>query len=200
MALIRATCEDCGDVELRAPQLKAMRIIDEVHGIEKDQYRFNCPCCKLTQIRNTDSQTNFVLRAAGVEFQQIRITSDRIQEPMLDLITPNEYLDLISNRPNALSLFDLEIEVFLRDPISFSSVIAKEINSPSSNVLISPTIESRLEAKTSAEPMKANIPAAEINKKDLPLEPNGLSIEEIRQIFSQPTDSISRVLHFPLIF
>lgn len=62
MALIRATCSDCGDVELRSRDLKVRRCRDT----EAATYLFRCPTCDMIEVRSAEPHVVDVLLAAGV--------------------------------------------------------------------------------------------------------------------------------------
>ncbi len=84
MALIRASCENCGDVELRSHNSRAddrgtkMRIgqiyLNEVTTREEvsfHQYVFKCPACRQVMTRVADENVSSVLIAAGVIVRRI---------------------------------------------------------------------------------------------------------------------------------
>lgn len=62
MALIRATCSDCGDVELRSRDLKVRTSIETGDST----YIFRCPVCRMIEVRPAESHVVDVLLAAGV--------------------------------------------------------------------------------------------------------------------------------------
>lgn len=62
MALIRATCTDCGDVELRSRDLRVRRCTDT----DTTTYLFRCPHCSMMEVRPAESHVVDVLLAAGV--------------------------------------------------------------------------------------------------------------------------------------
>lgn len=62
MALIRATCSDCGDVELRSPGLQ-LRVCAETGAAT---YIFRCPTCTMAEVRPAKSDVVEALVSAGV--------------------------------------------------------------------------------------------------------------------------------------
>ncbi len=62
MALIRATCSDCGDVELRSLDLRVRTCIDN----SRSTYLFRCPVCRMIEVRTAEEHVVDVLLAAGV--------------------------------------------------------------------------------------------------------------------------------------
>jgi len=63
MAGIKATCERCGDVELRISEVTVRRCIETDDG----SYRFSCPTCAITTIKSIARRTVDLLIAAGVD-------------------------------------------------------------------------------------------------------------------------------------
>lgn len=62
MAFIRATCSDCGDVELRSYDLSLRKCVDT----QAATYSFRCPRCQMTEVRSADPDVFEVLVSAGV--------------------------------------------------------------------------------------------------------------------------------------
>ena len=60
MALIRATCSDCGDVELRSRDLRVRTCTDT----EGATYLFRCPVCRMIEVRPAEPHVVDVLLAA----------------------------------------------------------------------------------------------------------------------------------------
>ena len=63
MALIRATCSDCGDVELRSRDLRVRTCADT----DEATYLFRCPVCRMIEVRPAEAHVVDVLLAAGVD-------------------------------------------------------------------------------------------------------------------------------------
>lgn len=64
MALIRATCSECGDIELRSRDLTVRTCID---SSAKSQYHFRCPVCRMTEVKVCDDGIVKILVNAGVK-------------------------------------------------------------------------------------------------------------------------------------
>ncbi len=62
MALIKATCSDCGDVELRSKDVQVRICLDSAEA----SYLFRCPVCRMVEVRDAESHVVDVLLAAGV--------------------------------------------------------------------------------------------------------------------------------------
>jgi hypothetical protein len=63
MALIRATCSDCGDVELRSRDLRVRTCSDT----DEATYLFRCPVCRMIEVRPAESH---VVDVAGSRCRQ----------------------------------------------------------------------------------------------------------------------------------
>jgi len=61
--MIRATCETCGDVELRVTDFQVLLCATTNEG----SYVFRCPICRLAVSKPADARIVDVLIAAGVE-------------------------------------------------------------------------------------------------------------------------------------
>ncbi|MFO0955684.1 MAG: hypothetical protein U0526_04105 [Candidatus Saccharibacteria bacterium] len=70
MALVRATCDSCGDVELKSHDIWTNRITDGAVTILR-QYGFQCPACRQFTLRPADEHVISVLRATGVVMREI---------------------------------------------------------------------------------------------------------------------------------
>ncbi len=62
MTTIRASCEDCGDVELGIEEVRVRICADD----ERATYSFTCPTCRLTVVKPTDDRAVQLLMDAGV--------------------------------------------------------------------------------------------------------------------------------------
>jgi hypothetical protein len=62
MATIRASCEDCGDVELTTADVRVRVCIDDNRG----EYSFRCPGCVMTVVKPAEPRTIDLLVASGV--------------------------------------------------------------------------------------------------------------------------------------
>ena len=83
MALIRATCSECGDVELRSRDLQVRICGDTGDGT----YLFRCPVCRMTEVKNADDQVVDILAAAGVKCVEWRLPAEMTERPTGEPIT-----------------------------------------------------------------------------------------------------------------
>lgn len=61
--VIKASCQDCGDVELRVNDLR-VRVCTEV---EAGSYVFRCPTCQMSVVKPAEPRIVDMLVASGVE-------------------------------------------------------------------------------------------------------------------------------------
>jgi hypothetical protein len=64
MATIRASCANCGDVQLTTADVTVRMCVSTDEG----EYRFECPLCEDLVVRHAEQRTIDLLLAAGVEF------------------------------------------------------------------------------------------------------------------------------------
>lgn len=87
--LIRATCSDCGDVELGTRDL-LVRLCEDT---ESGTYVFRCPCCANPVVRPADRSTIDVLVSSGCKLEVWNMPAE-----LLELRPPGKafcYDDLI---------------------------------------------------------------------------------------------------------
>jgi hypothetical protein len=89
MALIRATCSDCGDVELRSRDLKIRRCRDT----EAATYLFRCPTCAMIEVRSAEAHVVDVLLAAGVHSTDWSLPAELGERQRGAPITHDDVLD-----------------------------------------------------------------------------------------------------------
>src|SRR6476659_984638 len=64
MATIRASCTDCGDVELTTAEVKVRVCTADNQGT----YSFRCPLCTMTVVKSAEPRTVDLLVASGVAY------------------------------------------------------------------------------------------------------------------------------------
>jgi hypothetical protein len=89
MAVIRATCTDCGDVELRSRDLFLRRCRDTGAAT----YHFRCPACTMVEVRPAEPKVVEVLRAAGVACTEWDLPAELLEPHHGSLITHDDVLD-----------------------------------------------------------------------------------------------------------
>jgi hypothetical protein len=89
MALIRATCSECGDVELRSRDLEVRICSDNATST----YLFRCPVCRMTEVKPADEQIVDILIAAGVRCVEWRLPAELAERPVGAPINHDDVLD-----------------------------------------------------------------------------------------------------------
>ncbi len=72
MATIRASCPDCGDVELTTSDVHVRICDDNNHGT----YSFRCPHCRMVVVKSAETRTIDLLVASGVAFTTWRLPAE----------------------------------------------------------------------------------------------------------------------------
>ena len=90
VALIRATCSECGDIELRSRDLQVRICGDTGDGT----YLFRCPVCRMTDVKNADDHVIDILAAAGVKCVVWRLPAELSERPAGEKITHDDVIDL----------------------------------------------------------------------------------------------------------
>ncbi len=62
MSMIRATCNDCGDVELTTADVTVRVCTHDESGT----YHFRCPSCRMTVVKSAEARVVDLLVASGV--------------------------------------------------------------------------------------------------------------------------------------
>lgn len=89
MALIRATCSDCGDVELRSRDLKVRVCRDN----QSATYLFRCAVCRMIEVRPAEDHVVDVLLAAGVPCTEWNLPAELGEPHYGDSIDHDDVLD-----------------------------------------------------------------------------------------------------------
>lgn len=89
MALIRATCSDCGDVELRSRDLRVRTCVENSQAT----YLFRCPVCRMIEVRPAEQHVVDVLVAAGVREERWHVPAELAERPNGATINHDDVLD-----------------------------------------------------------------------------------------------------------
>ncbi len=89
MATIRASCPDCGDVELTTSQVNVRICDDDKTGT----YSFACPVCSTTVVKPAETRTIDLLVASGVRFSTWRLPAELYESKTGAPITHDDLLD-----------------------------------------------------------------------------------------------------------
>lgn len=72
MATIRATCTDCGDVELTSDDVIVRVCVDDGRG----SYTFRCPACRMAVAKPAEPRIVEMLIASGVRLDRWRLPAE----------------------------------------------------------------------------------------------------------------------------
>ncbi len=89
MALIRATCCECGDVELRSRDVRVRTCAETGAG----SYMFRCPICRMIEVKSADDQVVDVLVSAGINLEMWHLPVERCDDRTRPAINHDDALD-----------------------------------------------------------------------------------------------------------
>lgn len=89
MATIRASCSDCGDVELTTADVH-VRICDDNN---RGAYAFRCPHCSMMVVKPAEPRTIDLLVASGVSFTTWRLPAELHETHSGEPINHDDLLD-----------------------------------------------------------------------------------------------------------
>ncbi len=89
MATIRASCTDCGDVELTTADVQ-VRICDDTNA---GTYSFRCPHCRMTVVKSAETRTIDLFVASGVSFTTWRLPAELSEPRIGEPISHDDLLD-----------------------------------------------------------------------------------------------------------
>lgn len=86
---IRASCEECGDVELHVDDVLVRVCIDDDAG----SYVFRCPSCEMSVVKDAEPRVVELLVASGVELTAWSIPSELFEAHDGPAFTHDDLLD-----------------------------------------------------------------------------------------------------------
>ena len=89
MATIRASCPDCGDVELTTSDVRVRVCLDDDRG----EYRFTCPICAMGVVKPSAHRTMDLLFASGVEMDTWTLPAELFEARSGRQINHDDILD-----------------------------------------------------------------------------------------------------------
>jgi hypothetical protein len=89
MATIRATCGDCGDVELTTADVRVRVCLDDNAG----SYHFRCPSCQMAVVKPAEPRIVDLLAASGVEVFMWRLPAELFEARFGPRIDHDDLLD-----------------------------------------------------------------------------------------------------------
>ena len=89
MATIRASCPDCGDVELTTRDLTVRVCLEDNQG----SYAFRCPTCRMAVVKAAEQRIVDLLVASGVRLDEWRLPAELTEPRVGDPINHDDLLD-----------------------------------------------------------------------------------------------------------
>lgn len=89
MATIRATCADCGDVEMTSDDVIVRVCVDNGQGA----YAFRCPECSMAVSKPAENRVIELLIASGVRLDRWRLPAELDEVRSGDAIDHDDLLD-----------------------------------------------------------------------------------------------------------
>jgi hypothetical protein len=87
--VIKASCHDCGDVELAVRDLSVRVCAEGEHG----SYVFRCPTCQMSVVKPAEQRIVDLLVASGVELIQWRLPAELFETHHGAPITHDDLID-----------------------------------------------------------------------------------------------------------
>jgi hypothetical protein len=134
MATIRATCGDCGDVELTTADVRVRVCLDDNAG----SYHFRCPHCEMAVVKPAEPRIVDLLAASGVEVSMWRLPAE-LREPRFgpridhdDLLDFHELLESDGWFDDLKAVMDQQADAHLatelRDDFDFDAELGAELD------------------------------------------------------------------------
>jgi hypothetical protein len=87
--VIKASCHDCGDVELGVADLR----VRVCHDVSVGSYVFRCPTCQMSVVKPAEPRIVDMLVASGVELVQWRLPAELFEPRGGEPITHDDLID-----------------------------------------------------------------------------------------------------------
>jgi hypothetical protein len=87
--VIKASCQDCGDVELRVNDLR----VRVCRAVETGSYVFRCPTCQMSVVKPAEPRIVDMLVASGVELVQWELPAELFEAHPGSPITHDDLID-----------------------------------------------------------------------------------------------------------
>jgi hypothetical protein len=88
MATIRASCPECGDVELTTADMTVRVCAEDQRG----SYVFRCPACRMTVTKGAEQRIIDLLVSSGVKLEMWRLPLELLERPIGALLTHDDLL------------------------------------------------------------------------------------------------------------
>lgn len=107
MATIRASCQQCGDVQLTTADVTVRVCVSNEQG----EYRFQCPSCDELVVRSAEQRTIDLLLAAGVAYKTWTLPAEMFETHVGPAISHDDILDfheLLANDDAVAAFFNTQ--------------------------------------------------------------------------------------------
>ncbi|MEO8697040.1 MAG: hypothetical protein ABI658_26260 [Acidimicrobiales bacterium] len=98
IGVVRASCPDCGDIEVHCDDVTVRRCVETRHH----SYRFRCPICAMTSVKDAGMGAVTLLLRAGVPVEHWNLPLEFAERPAQgeainhdDLIDIHQALELL---------------------------------------------------------------------------------------------------------
>jgi hypothetical protein len=88
--IVRAFCPDCGDIEVRCDDVTVRRCVET----RQHSYRFRCPICSMSAVRDAGSGVVTLLLRAGVPVEHWNLPLEFVERPEGAAINHDDLIDL----------------------------------------------------------------------------------------------------------
>lgn len=89
MPTIRATCADCGDVELTTSDVRVRVCLEDSQG----EYHFRCPTCQMSVVKPAEPRIVDLLVASGVELSTWSLPAELFEPRSGSPLTHDDLID-----------------------------------------------------------------------------------------------------------
>lgn len=111
MPTIRATCTDCGDVELTTADVKVRVCIEDSSG----EYQFRCPSCRMSVVKPAEARVVDLLVASGVELSTWSLPAELFEPRTGEALTHDDLLDFHHLLEGDCATWFAELEAMVDD-------------------------------------------------------------------------------------
>jgi len=87
--VIKASCQDCGDVELKVDDLR-VRVCSEA---DSGSYVFRCPTCQMSVVKPAEQRVVDMLVASGVRLEHWQLPAELFEPRRGAAITYDDLID-----------------------------------------------------------------------------------------------------------
>lgn len=112
MPTIRATCTDCGDVELTTADVRVRVCVEDNQG----SYHFRCPSCQMSVVKPAEPRIVDLLVASGVEMATWTLPAELFETHQGPALTHDDLIDFHALLEGETWFAELEQQVRFPNP------------------------------------------------------------------------------------